>query len=69
MNEDFWRNAKVHFKESDVEHKPCPEYKITSTTAEGFELEIYIESCETDETATLRSFEDMSRKDKACECE
>jgi len=69
MNEDFWDNAKVHFKASDVEHKPCPEYKITSTTAEGYELEIHIESCETDKTATLRSFTDMSRKDKSCDCE
>ena len=42
MNEDFWAKATVDFKASDVEHEPCPEYKITSTTAEGFVLDIYI---------------------------
>ena len=69
MNKDFWDNATVDFKASNVKHEPCPEYKITSTTAQGFELEIYIESCETAETATLRSFSDLSRKDKNCDCE
>lgn len=69
MDKEFWKKAKVHFKESEVTHKPCPEYKITSTTADGYELEIYIESCETAETATLRSFVDLSRKDKSCYCD
>lgn len=69
MNEDFWDQATIDFKASDVKKEPCPEYKITATTVEGFVLDVYIESCETEETATLIDFEDVSRKDKVCDCE
>ena len=69
MNEAFWEAATVNFKESATERKPCPEYKITSTLADGNQLIIYVEACETEETATLRSVEDLSKKDKICACD
>jgi len=46
MDKAFWDNADVRFKESSIERKPCPEYKITSTTSDGKEITVYIESCE-----------------------
>ena len=69
MNEEFWENAKVDFKESAVKRKPCPEYYISSTINEGISIVVYIESCEKAEEATLRNFEIVSMKDKVCDCD
>ncbi len=46
MDKAFWDNADVNFDESAIDRKPCPEYKITSTTADGKAITVYIESCE-----------------------
>ena len=64
FNKAFWEAANVNFKESATKRKPCPEYKITY---EG--LVMYIEICEEEETATLRSIVDIIEKDKGCGCE
>jgi len=63
MNTSFWEAAQVHFKESAVERKPCPEYKISS---QG--VIIYVEVCQQEKTATLRSVE-KSGVEVECDCE
>lgn len=63
MDSTFWENADVDFDKSAIKRKPCPEYKITS---EG--TTVYIEVCEKEEKATLRSFSNLSDKNKICDC-
>ena len=62
MNTDFWASAKVNFKESATERKPCPEYKIYSKG-----IVVYIEVCDVEEKATLRNVETSDNKN--CNCE
>jgi hypothetical protein len=73
LNEVFFKTAKVNFKESATQRKPCSEYKITSTLANKQTITVYIENCELCEgcskegTATLRNFE-VSGTLKECNC-
>ena len=63
FDKTFWKNAKVDFKKSVVKRKPCPEHYIKSKLADGREIALYIENCETcmdcenERTAFLRSIE------------
>lgn len=74
LDSTFWANAKVDFKKSVKDRKPCPEHCIVSTTKEGVEVEAYIENCEIcidckDEAdATLRSIVNLADKEKVCDC-
>ena len=68
MDEAFWKAAEVNFKESATERKPCPEYKITSSLPDGNKFVIYVEACETDETATLRSITHLPEIEMDCDC-
>lgn len=73
LNKSFFDKAKVNFKESATQRKPCPEYKITSTLANNQTIIVYIENCELCEnctqegTATLRNFE-IENASTTCEC-
>ncbi len=74
LNKSFFDKAKVNFKESATQRKPCPEYKITSTLPNLQTITVYIENCELCEncanegTAELRNFE-VENDIKTCNCE
>lgn len=74
MNKAFFKAAKVDFKQSSTQRKPCPEYYITSTLPNKQTIIVYIENCELCEgcskegTAELRSFE-IENSIVNCECE
>lgn len=73
MDEEFWKKADVDFDKSAAHRKPCPEYYISSTLADGQQVIVYIESCETcigceeEGVATLRSIE-LSGSSASCNC-
>lgn len=73
LNETFFQNASVDFKQSATQRKPCPEYHITSKLPNEQTIIVYIENCELcencsqEETAILRSFE-ITPSVKNCEC-
>lgn len=66
MNADFWSNAKVNFKKSATERKPCPEYYISSKLANGTAIVVYIETCEQENKALLRNIETPNQLN--CKC-
>ena len=72
FDKTFWGNAKVDFKKSAVQRKPCPEHYIKSKLADGRSIALYIENCETcidceaERTATLRSIEIVGTEN--CDC-
>ncbi len=74
MDSTFWANANVDFGESAVKRKPCPEHYIKSKIKDGREIVVYIENCEyckdceSEGVASLRSFVNLSVKDKVCDC-
>lgn len=73
FDQTFWEKAKVDFKKSSVKRKPCPEHYIESTLADGRNISLYIENCETCEdceeerTAQLRAIEIIDSEN--CNCE
>lgn len=69
MDDVFWLDAGVDLGKSDTHRKPCPEYYIISKTAQNQELLVYIETCEKEEHATLKSVEVTSKeKGHTCDC-
>lgn len=73
LNETFFKNATVDFKQSATQRKPCPEYYITSTLPNKQTIIVYIENCELCEgcskegTAELRNFV-LENSSTNCEC-
>ena len=70
----FWKNAVVDFDKSAVHREPCPEHYIQSKLADGRQIGIYVENCETcidcpaEFTASLRGIVNLSDKEKVCDC-
>ncbi len=73
LNETFFKNATVDFKQSATQRKPCPEYQITSTLPNKQTIIVYIENCELCEgcskegSAGLRNFV-LENSSTNCEC-
>lgn len=67
MDSTFWANADVDFGKSATKRKPCPEYYISSKTVKGNSIIVYIETCEKEERASLRSIETGNIKN--CNCD
>ncbi|PKP43483.1 MAG: hypothetical protein CVT95_12225 [Bacteroidetes bacterium HGW-Bacteroidetes-12] len=43
---NFFKNAKVNFKESTTSREPCPVYKIEGKLSNGSKITVFIETCE-----------------------
>ncbi|PJA09424.1 MAG: hypothetical protein COX70_01825 [Flavobacteriales bacterium CG_4_10_14_0_2_um_filter_32_8] len=67
MNTDFWSNAKVNFKKSTTDKKPCPEYYISSKLSNETFIIVYIETCELENKASLRNIEVPNKQN--CNCD
>ena len=66
LTSDFWKNGSVKFSESAAKRKPCPEYKIIGELKDGSSIAVYVETCMSEENATLRF---VQQEGKECLCE
>lgn len=76
INALFFKKATINFGESATKRKPCPEYKILGTLANGDEITVFIEVCEqkrlskADEKEGVATLREIIFKDqnKNCNC-